>query len=1456
MTPNEHDNPNTNAEPNPELDQLLRQWHDQTAEAAARSRAGVMEAIADDAPPVASTIEAKGAGATTGTILRRIFMNRYSPAAAALFVLAALAPFLVPSLTQESRAQAENVVYAPEGGLLDAIGADGARLGPCELEHTDVDAEISGRFARVNIKQRYHNPHDEKIEAVYTFPMSHGSAVDRMTMTVGDRVVVGEVKEKLRARQIYEGARAQGRVASLLEQERPNIFTQSVANIEPGATIDIQISYVELLTEHDGKFEFHFPTTVAPRYIPGMPSMPSPGFPRPRPMPDGLASGRGLIMLAPGTIADLSTPEGVELTTDRVRTLLTSATPVRVEDAEKLPEMETACTFRVDYPDGSGEMGFITRKGIGELNGRPFICPPPIKLPDPGEPFAEPTPQVPDADRITPMPVKPGERAGHDISISVTIDTGGPGLVDIESGLHEIDTRTLAGNANEPRRVRLSLADRDAIPNRDFVLSWATTGDGIGESFFTHTGDLGNYFALVLEPPKDMDAAALVPVEREIVFIMDVSGSMKGLPIEKSKDVLGEIIKTMRPSDRFNVVTFSNTNESLFNDLQPVNDESVAKAIEYVESRVGGGGTEMLPAINTALTGFGAEAGREPRLVAARELFNLPADGRPVALDIKASTLTKGQSDNPALRVYTASVGDGLELRFVGKSDLPQSDQGDGTLLRLRGTWTAEGDQRLFRIESARFVKPGSPIVKDSPLRLVVFLSDGEVGNDFAVLDAIKNRPAGTRVFSFSIGNSANRFLMDNMARIGGGVADFIIQSAEADEAVKRFTDRVDTPVLTNISIAFDGVEVSDVIPDPSGFVPDLWDEEPIVILGRYDEPGAGTLRLRGTTGEGVYERDFELTLPEANPEHDVVPTLWARKHVRNLMDQDLPGVQTGSIDPGIRETIVGVGERFGLLTQYTSFVAVDKLKVTIDGEPRLVRIPIELPNDADWTGFFGEQPQIFERPEPVEQIRRIREEVTRAAEDIQLRYSVSETLTETERQVVDLVKAVTLTVDADTPEATRAVVDELLVVQPDNEVGLLMRDALDLTVATERLAALHADRMLEPVESEGIAAPGAERDAGRPMAGLAVQPSATPPPPPTAAAAPNAQPSTLSPGSRAPAARLSLGLASRHDRFYALGTPALGKKNAQFGRPVQAPSRARRGLSVAPDASRAAPVDSGIVAGGEFLVLGDSLGRMPDSQSRLIGAGEAENIFHWFNPLENHESGADAPDEIDAADDGETEEAAPGPVERFTILRQHPEWEPVAHLGALALDARLADETSEARKIHDELTGLVPGGQVGYIREPLIAVLAACEALGADEREQGADIGALLIRRYPTWAPARALSRILEAEEVDLAKVEQLVTDVRAKLDARLRDARIRARMTPDVRRYLATPRGDGKPLTLSVLVEDAGSETVTALEAVGLDLITANEGAKTVVGRLDAEALAELALTEGVRLIDLIAQ
>ena len=166
-------------------------------------------------------------------------------------------------------AQAGPETVLPRCGMLQAVKPDGTPAGQCPLEYTDVQVEIAGMIARVHVTQRFVNPYENKIEAVYTFPLSQRAAVDDMTMTVGERTILGQIKERSEAQRIYETAKRAGHVAALLDQERPNIFTQHVANIEPGKQIEVKISYVETLDWEDGVYDFDFPTVVGPRYIPG-----------------------------------------------------------------------------------------------------------------------------------------------------------------------------------------------------------------------------------------------------------------------------------------------------------------------------------------------------------------------------------------------------------------------------------------------------------------------------------------------------------------------------------------------------------------------------------------------------------------------------------------------------------------------------------------------------------------------------------------------------------------------------------------------------------------------------------------------------------------------------------------------------------------------------------------------------------------------------------------------------------------------------------------------------------------------------------------------------------------------------------------------------------------------------------------------------------------------------------
>jgi len=630
------------------------------------------------------------------------------------------------------------IPLAAATGSLSRLDSHGEVSGECPLKHTDVKAEISGFLARVNVTQEFENTSGDKIEAVYTFPLSAKAAVDDMTMLVGDRVVKGAIKKREEARALYEAARDKGHIASLLDQERPNIFTQSVANIMPGAKVKITISYVELLQYDEGAYDFRFPMVVAPRYIPGHP---------------------------------------------------------------------------------------IGKEGGG---------------------WASDTHRVPDASHITPNVTPPGTRAGHDISVEVKVDAG-VAIEKLQCPTHEI-------SVDKPgaQQAVVHLRDQAVLPNKDFLLRYAVAGQRIDDAVLVHRGARGGFFTLILQPPARVPAAGVLP--RELIFVLDTSGSMSGFPIEKAKEAMKLAMDGLRPRDTFNLITFSGDTHILFPEPVPATPENVRTAQEFLRSRSGSGGTEMMKAIRAAL------------------------------------------GPDPA----------GAEHA---------------------------GDQA-------------------GHVRVVCFMTDGEVGNDMEIISEVQRHP-DARVFAFGIGGSVNHFLLDKMAQYGRGEVEYVGLNDDGSAAARRFHERVDSPVLTDISIDWNGLPVTDVYP---ARIPDLFAAKPVIVYGRYAGAAQGAIKLRGKTAGANFAREIKLDLPASEPRHDVLATLWARTRVDDLMGQDYYGLQRGAVRDEIRKQITGLGLEYRLMTQFTSFVAVEEMTVTEGGKPRRVDVPVEMPEGMSYEGVFGRE--------------------------------------------------------------------------------------------------------------------------------------------------------------------------------------------------------------------------------------------------------------------------------------------------------------------------------------------------------------------------------------------------------------------------------------------------------------------------------------------------------------------
>jgi hypothetical protein len=179
------------------------------------------------------------------------------------------------------------------------------------------------------------------------------------------------------------------------------------------------------------------------------------------------------------------------------------------------------------------------------------------------------------------------------------------------------------------------------------------------------------------------------------------------------------------------------------------------------------------------------------------------------------------------------------------------------------------------------------------------------------------------------------------MAEEGRGEVEYVSLTDDGSRAARRFHERVRNPLLTDIGVDWAGLAVTDVYPKR---IPDLFSAKPVVLTGRYTGSGSGTIKLKGKMGGRDFVREIPVNLPESEAEHDVLATLWARTRIDDLMSQDYSGMQQGAPKDTLKETITQLGLEYRLMTQFTSFVAVEEMVVTDGGQPRRIEVPVELP--------------------------------------------------------------------------------------------------------------------------------------------------------------------------------------------------------------------------------------------------------------------------------------------------------------------------------------------------------------------------------------------------------------------------------------------------------------------------------------------------------------------------------
>lgn len=353
-----------------------------------------------------------------------------------------------------------------------------------------ADIQISGMIAKVDLTQSFINTSDEWLEGIYVFPLPETAAVNHMAMHFGGRTIIGEIKEKNLAKKIYKEAKQSGKKASLVSQQRPNLFTQKVANIAPGETIAVTIHYLQKVDYASGQFSIHFPMTLTPRFIPGS---------------------------------------------------------TQVSDAE-----------------------FYEIDGLG---------------------WAKPTDQVQDADQITPYMTQDSHDSNL-FSLNIELNTGLP-MASIDSLYHEIDIQKQANGHH------INLRNSQVKMDRDFVLNWRPANGFAPEAAaFKETVNGEDYLLLMMLPPQKQITEQ--QLARDLIFIIDTSGSMGGTSIVQAKQSLDLALSRLKEDDYFNVIEFNSTHRNLYPSPRPATSDNIAKAKRWVSELQARGGTNMFPALHDA----------------------------------------------------------------------------------------------------------------------------------------------------------------------------------------------------------------------------------------------------------------------------------------------------------------------------------------------------------------------------------------------------------------------------------------------------------------------------------------------------------------------------------------------------------------------------------------------------------------------------------------------------------------------------------------------------------------------------------------------------------------------------------------------------------------------------------------------------------------------------------------
>ncbi|MFT6875430.1 MAG: Ca-activated chloride channel family protein [Granulosicoccus sp.] len=564
-----------------------------------------------------------------------------------------------------------------------------------------IDVTVTGLLAELTLTQKFQNTSDQWAEGTYLFPLHEESAIQGLLMIVGERTVHGQIMPKTTARNHYEDAKNDGKIASLVEQQRPNLFTMKVASIAPGEFLTIKLDITLPIDVVDGYFNLRLPTTLTPRY-----------------------------------------------TNSKTLQLNTLDTP------------------------------FVS-KSLAR---------------------------------------------GPRISINASIEPF------VNAGLIESQTHRLTAT-EKGFKIKLTPMDKDIL------IHWPVTFTDVTKTqLFVSNHKEDRYVQIMMTPPTLSHTEE--SIARELILVVDKSGSMAGVSMEAAREALHFAIDGLDAQDTFNIVAFDNDFIPLFSASRPATPQAIIDARRFTDSLIADGGTEMHSALSFALTAGHTTAGA-------------------------------AQQRSPAR------------------------------------------------------------------LKQIVFMTDGSVGYEDALLVSIKKQLGSSRIFTIGIGPAPNIWFINKAAQVGRGTSLTIRDSHDVANAITQLLSKLESPVLTDISIQYtngNGEIYPNPIPDLYADTPGLWVSQiskyvdQIIITGKHDGKRITqtlTLPTSSTKAGESGHLDDDTNAP-------VVAMHWARKKVASLLDE-----QRYASDPDLHKTtITDIAVDIGLVTPYTSFVAVDKTPLRESSTP------------------------------------------------------------------------------------------------------------------------------------------------------------------------------------------------------------------------------------------------------------------------------------------------------------------------------------------------------------------------------------------------------------------------------------------------------------------------------------------------------------------------------------------